>query len=253
VSSLNFVILQSLLISSSSTSQYYRHSQEEYHYVMRGSGAPDTWSYSPPNRSRESPENRRRQARGRAGLGRPTSVGSARLVSSNPQNPQTVLRAHLQSITPNTLNTAPVNAPRRSITPGLSRQPSTGSPPIVTTPPRSRLSESSSSSSEEASPPVAVGSGVVAGNHHSPPSGPRSYPHYMNSRWGDPYRNYLTPNEGYFPPGRPPNSRADMEHSGQTTSSEARSADSDISPHSFGDLNFPGNVPEALSGNRWSR
>jgi hypothetical protein len=93
---------------------------------------------------------------------------------------------------------------------------------------------------------------VAAGNSHSPPSGARSYPHYMNNRWVDPYRNYLTPNEGYFPPGRSPNSRADVEHSGQTTSSEARSADSDISPHSFGDLNFPGNLHEALSGNRWS-
>lgn len=220
---------------------------------MRGNGAADPWTYSPSNRSRESPENRRRQARGRAGLGRPTSVGSARLVSSNPPNPPHNLRTHIQSITPNTLNTIPANAPRRSITPALDRQPSAGSAPTVVTPPRSRLSQALSSSSEEASPPVAVGSGVAPGDSHSTPSAARTYRDYMQNRWADPYANYLTPNESYFPLARPLNSRADLEHSGQTTSPEARSAGSDISPHSFGDLNFPGSVHETLNGSRWSR
>ena len=239
------------LLFHSASSQYFRHSQEEYHYIMRGSGAPDAWSYSPPNRSRDSPENRRRQARGRASLGRPTSVGSARLVAPGPSNPQNVQRAHLQSITPNTLNSVPANAPRRSITPGLNRQLSNGPAPTAMTPPRSRLSEASSSSSEEASPPVAVGSGIAAGEHHSPPGSARSYREYINN-WADPYSSYPTPSEpGYFPPGRPPNSRADMEHSGQTAF-EGRSSDSDF-PQPLGDTNFPGNIHEALNGNRWSR
>lgn len=211
---------------------------------MRGSGAPDAWSHSPP-RARDS-ENRRRQARGRASLGRPTSVGSARLVAPNPPNPHNAQRAQLQSITPNTLNSIPTTAPRRSITPGLTRQHSTGSVPTAVTPPRSRLSEASSPSSEEASPPVAVGSGIAAGDHHSPPGGSRSYRDYINN-WADPYHSYLTPNEhGHFP-GRPPNSRADMEHSGQTI--EGRSPNAEY-PQRHGEM---GLIGSSLNGNRWSR
>jgi hypothetical protein len=218
---------------------------------MRGSGGQDTWSYLPPNRARESPESRRRQARGRAGLGRPTSVGSARFVaSSGPPNPQSVQRAHLQTITPNTLNTVPPNAPRRSITPGLNRQPSTGSAPTPVTPPRSRLSEASSlSSSEEVSPPVAVGSGVASGEQHSQPGPPRSYRDYNS--WSYLYGNFLTPNEsGYFGPGRPPNSRAEIEHSG--TSPIGRSSESDYA-QPLGDLSFTGSAHEVLNANQWSR
>jgi hypothetical protein len=245
---MQYKVSRTLLIFGSPSSNYFRHSPEEYHYIMRGTGAPDTWSYAPPNRSRES-ENRRRQARGRASLGRPTSVGSARLPTLGPPNPQNIQRAHLQSITQNTLNSIPATAPRRSITPGLTRQHSTGTVPTVVTPPRSRLSETSSSSSEEASPPVAVGSGIGAGDRNSPPR-TRSYREYGN--WSDPYASYLTPNEhGHFA-GRPQNSRVDTEHSGQSIVSEGRSPDLEY-PQRHGEFNFAGTVHEALNDNRWSR
>ncbi|KAG0651001.1 putative RING finger [Hyphodiscus hymeniophilus] len=221
---------------------YSRHLLEEYHYLMRGSGVPDGWSsYSPPNRSRES-ENRRRQARGRASGGRPTSVGSARLVASGPPNHQVApMRAHLQNITPNTLNSIPTTAPRRSITPGLSRQHSTGSAPTVVTPPRSRLSEASSPSSEEASPPVAVGSGIATEDRHSPPGGTRPYRSWNTG--SDPYESFITASEGH-PPGRRP--RGGMEPSDQAVPSD-RSRDSDYLQR-YGDFGS-----QALGGSRWSR
>jgi hypothetical protein len=216
---------------------------------MRGSGAPDAWSHSPP-RPRDS-ENRRRQARGRASLGRPTSVGSAhqaRLVAPIPPNPTNAERPRLQSITPNTLDSNPTTGPRRSITPGSTRQHSTGSVPIAVTPLRNRLSEASyPSPSEEVSPPVAVGSGVAAGGH-SPPGGLRTYRDYFNGP--DPYHSYLNSNNLGHYPGRPPNSRADTEpHSGQAISSQSRSPNAEYQQR-HGDS---GLINSALNENRWSR
>jgi hypothetical protein len=125
----------------------------------------DSWGYSPPSRSTgDSPENRRRQARGRIGnsraahlLGRPTSVGSASARWINP--------ASTHGNTPQRgTNVAPANnAPRRSVTPGLPRQSSgSSSSSSSQTPPRNRAHSGFSSSppAEEASPPVAVGSGL---------------------------------------------------------------------------------------------
>ena len=218
--------------------------------MMRGSGAPDAWSHSPP-RARDS-ENRRRQARGRASLGRPTSVGSvhqARLVAPMPPNPHNAQRPQLQNITPNTMNSLPATGPRRPITPGLTRQHSTGpGPTTAVTPVRSRLSEASSSpSSEEASPPVAVGSGIAAGGH-SPPGSWRTYRDYING--ADPYHSYLASNNHSHFPGRPPNSRADTEpHSGQTISSESRFPSAEYGQR-HGELGLVGSVSNE---NRWSR
>jgi hypothetical protein len=128
----------------------------------------------PPNRSApaDSPESRRRQARGRVGnsrsahmLGRPTSTGSATRWMNPATNHQiTSQRSHNFSTTPSNYNTTA--GQRRSITPGLPRQNSGNTAPSPnTTPPRFRETpgiSSSTSSPEEASPPVAVGSGVLA-------------------------------------------------------------------------------------------
>lgn len=130
----------------------------------------DSWSYSPPGRSTgDSPESRRRQARGRIGnsraahlLGRPTSVGSASARWINPASthgnaPQ---RTHGTNVPP--VNPSFGHTPRRSVTPGLPRQNSGSSGSSSQTPPRNRAPSGLSSSppSEEASPPVAVGSGL---------------------------------------------------------------------------------------------
>jgi hypothetical protein len=137
--------------------------QDEYELAMTRNV--DSWGYSPPSRSTgDSPESRRRQARGRIGnsraahlLGRPTSVGSASARWINPAS------AH-GNLPQRGTNVPPVNnAPRRSVTPGLPRQNSGGSSSSSSqTPPRNRgLSGfSSSPPTEEASPPVAVGSGL---------------------------------------------------------------------------------------------
>jgi hypothetical protein len=137
--------------------------QDEYELAMTRNV--DSWGYSPPSRSTgDSPESRRRQARGRIGnsraahlLGRPTSVGSA---SARWINPASTHGNPPQRGT----NVPPVNnAPRRSVTPGLPRQNSGGSSSSSSqTPPRNRALSGLSSSppAEEASPPVAVGSGL---------------------------------------------------------------------------------------------
>jgi hypothetical protein len=137
--------------------------QDEYELAMARNV--DSWGYSPPSRSAgDSPESRRRQARGRIGntraahlLGRPTSVGSASARWINP--------ASTHGNTPQRgTNVPPANhTPRRSVTPGLPRQ-NGGSPGSTShTPPRNRTLSGLSSSppAEEASPPVAVGSGVL--------------------------------------------------------------------------------------------
>jgi hypothetical protein len=124
----------------------------------------DSWGYSPPSRSTgDSPESRRRQARGRIGsnraahlLGRPTSVGSASTRWTNPTS------THGNPPQRGT-NAPPVtHTPRRSVTPGLPRQNSGSSSSASHTPPRNRALPGLSSSppAEEASPPVAVGSGI---------------------------------------------------------------------------------------------
>jgi hypothetical protein len=192
-------------------------SQEEYHYIMGRS--PDHWGYPPPNRSSpaDSPENRRRQGRGRVGpnrathlLGRPTSLGSARFIipPANPQN--TSQRAFALGISPpNFHNTG--NMPRRSITPGLARQ--TSNPGYSsTTPPRNRLSSSLSSSSEEASPPVAIGSGVAAGERSTTPTATQqrqaSSLDYSINEFADPFGAFLNRGEAsYTSFGRPTSSR----------------------------------------------
>ena len=221
----------------------FRPSHEESHHLTR-SGMPDPWSMLP-NRA----ENRRRQARGRASLGRPTSVGSARLVAPGPPNPPPVQRGHLQSITPNTLNSIPITAPRRSITPGLSRQHSTRSVPTAVTPPRSRLSEASPPSPEEASPPVAIGSGITVRDFQPPTSGTR-YREYQN--WLDPHASYLPPSDHSHSPGRPPNSRADPDRSRQTTAPEARSPTSTEFPRNS-EFSYSGSLHTTPDhGSRWS-
>jgi len=124
----------------------------------------DVWGHSPPNRTSpaESPENRRRQARGRVGsnrtphmLGRPTSVGSARFVNPSSNHQSASQRAQvLSSIN----NHGSGHTARRSITPNLTRQGSSGGVSSTnttqTTPPRNRLA----APTEETSPPVADGS-----------------------------------------------------------------------------------------------
>ena len=192
-------------------------SQEEYQYIM--GRHPEHWGYPSANRSSpaDSPENRRRQARGRVGsnrashlLGRPTSLGSARFIIP-PANPQTVPQRGL------TLGMSPPTShhgghpPRRSITPGLARQSSNSGHSSIT-PPRNRLSSSLSSSSEEASPPVAVGSGLASGGRPiTPPATQQghvsSMGHPINDS-ADPFGAFVQHGEtSYSPVGRPRTSR----------------------------------------------
>lgn len=116
----------------------------------------------PPSRSSpaDSPESRRRQARGRVGSnraphtpGRPTSVGSARPINPTAGHSSASQRVQVLG---NAGNHGTGNAARRS-TPSLSRQGSGGATntnTTQTTPSRNRFS----ASSEEASPPVVDGS-----------------------------------------------------------------------------------------------
>jgi len=145
--------------------------QEDYELSMARSV--DSWGYSPPHRAAgDSPESRRRQARGRIGnsraaahlLGRPTSVGSASArvpaASTHGNIPQ---RAHATNIPAAHASFGSAPTPRRSVTPGLPRPNSGSSASSAQTPPRNRALSGPSSSppSEEASPPVAVGSGMA--------------------------------------------------------------------------------------------
>jgi len=146
-----------------STSVPIQRAQDEYDLAMARNV--DSWGYSPPGRSTgDSPESRRRQARGRIGnsraahlLGRPTSVGSASARWINPTS--------THGNTPQRgVNVPPANqTPRRSVTPGLPRQNGGSSGSTSHTPPRNRALPGLSSSppAEEASPPVAVGSGIL--------------------------------------------------------------------------------------------
>ena len=178
---------------------------------------PEHWGYPPPNRSSpaDSPENRRRQARGRVGsnrathlLGRPTSLGSARFIIP-PANPQTASqRGFVLGMSPPNSHHAG-NPPRRSITPGLARQSSNPGYSSAT-PPRNRLSSSLSSSSEEASPPVAVGSGVASGERSITPTAMQqrqaSSLDYSTNEFADPFGAFLNPGEANYNPLRRPTS-----------------------------------------------
>lgn len=228
---------------------------------------PDPWSQSPPNRSspREPPEYRRRQPRGRAGIGRPTSVGSARFISPN-MNHQNAPRAHLQNITPNFHGAT--SPPRRSITPGLPRHNATGSSgssgsiahSTVQTPPRNSRLPGPSSSLEEASPPVAVGSGIAAGERQAPPMSllnrPSSLSEYANSQWSDPFGAFLNQAEPtYFRPARPADLRAHVAETGDLPLFEAGPTNSDLPQIPMGDVSLP---PRDMTWNegmvpRWSR
>jgi hypothetical protein len=142
--------------------------QDEYELAMARNV--DSWGYSPPGRSAgDSPENRRRQARGRIGnsraahlLGRPTSVGSvsARWINPASTHGNIPQRMHGTNVIP--VNPSFPHTPRRSVTPGLPRQYSGSSGSNSQTPTRSRALSGLSSSPplEEVSPPVAVGSGL---------------------------------------------------------------------------------------------
>jgi hypothetical protein len=158
----------------------------------------DSWGYSPPSRSTaESPESRRRQARGRIGnsraahlLGRPTSVGSASARWINP--------ASTYGNSPQRGTNAPSvnNVPRRSVTPGLPRQNSgSSSSSTPQTPPRNRALSGPSSSppAEEASPPVAVGSGLTR-DRQGEPALHRNLDTFMNStraEWNSDPLNFM--------------------------------------------------------------
>jgi hypothetical protein len=147
--------------------------QDDYEYMM--TRQVESLGYSPPNRfSGESPE-RRRQARGRVGsnranymLGRPTSVGSARSINPPFNHQNNAYRAFGLGSTAPPPPSAHTHTPRRSITPGLSRQPSNpgssnaNAQQNTQTPPRNNRPSTvlAAPATEEASPPVAVGSGV---------------------------------------------------------------------------------------------
>lgn len=139
----------------------------------------DPFSYSPPgNRfsARDSPEYRRRAARGRAGLSRPNSNIFRNF--SNQQAP--TQRTSFQGNVPSATQTRPRTPPSLNASPGSS--PS-----------------SSSDRSEQASPPVAVGSGTATTHR------PVSFPGHSNARF-DP--NVTSPNFSHggvghhFAPGR---------------------------------------------------
>jgi hypothetical protein len=171
-----------------------RHSQEEYHYFMRGNLASEPWSYSTSNRGgsqRDSPDSRRRQARGRAGLGRPTSVGSSRFVAAITNQQNTSQRAQLANFMPNTQTSGP---PRRSATPGLGLQSSGGAPPSGMDVNLHNRALGITSSSEEASPSVAIGSGVASTTNPQHNHGP--YSDQSVDQWSDPFGQRLNRNTG---------------------------------------------------------
>lgn len=145
-----------------STPSQFSRTQDEYEAMANRNA--DSWSYSSPHRYSpgESPE-RRRQGRGRMTggrsghpAGRPVSMGSARSVSQfvayHQNAPQRAFGPPIPSLH------TPTSA-RRSITPGLPRQPPT-QPQTPQARASASLPGSSSASPEEASPPVAVGSGL---------------------------------------------------------------------------------------------
>jgi hypothetical protein len=159
------------------------------------------WSHPPSNRSSpaDSPESRRRQARGRIGsnraphmLGRPTSVGPARFTNPTTNHTSALQRAQVLGITG---NHGTSHAARRS-TPSLTRQGSGGgSNPNTTqtTPPRNRLS----ASSEEASPPVVDGSNENSSERRSSQQQLRDLHRRMSEslgdQWDDPFGNRRSP------------------------------------------------------------
>jgi len=227
---------------------------------MRGGIPPDSWSYQPPNRTppRESPE-RRRQARGRIGVGRPTSVGSARFISPSSAH-QNAQRALFQGI-PLSSYTAGVT-PRTSITPGLPRQTPTGSTGT------NNRTLGNPSSVEEASPPVAVGSGITAGDRQMPTSTPpqrrspasaTSFADYFNNPAAAELGQSLNQQDAnHFNPGRTPSYRPGMGSRG-LSAFETRYRNLALSPSPIGDINpstRDSNFQDTASGYpqpRWSR
>jgi hypothetical protein len=177
---------------------FVRHTQEEYHYIMTtGNQASESWSYSSHNRvsQRESPETRRRQGRGRAGLSRPISVGSARYVAPTMNHHSASQRAHLGLVSPN----APSPTPHRSTSPGQMQQGSGGSsPPRSIGIPFPGRPLSIAVSTEEASPLVVIGSGVSASEGSSSLGATRHShgPYYDQStdQWSEVFPQHLTHN-----------------------------------------------------------
>ncbi|PMD25194.1 hypothetical protein NA56DRAFT_474670 [Hyaloscypha hepaticicola] len=197
--------------SRASTSVPIQRAQDEYDLAMARNV--DSWGYSPPSRSTgDSPESRRRQARGRIGnsraahlLGRPTSVGSASARWINPTS--------THGNTPQRgVNVPPANqTPRRSVTPGLPRQNSGSSGSTSQTPPRNRALPGFSSSppAEEASPPVAVGSGILR-DRQSEREGPSTRPRPNSNDMGS--STFQTPLDTSHPLGQNPPSSTGHQH-----------------------------------------
>lgn len=126
---------------------------------MTGTQPGESWSYSSHNRApqRDSPE-RRRQGRGRASFGRPTSVGSARFVT--PSAP--VMNHHAASQRSHTLvsPTAPTPTPHRSASPTPAATAAEASSSRNANSSFAGHPASNSAAVEEPSPSVVVGSGV---------------------------------------------------------------------------------------------
>ncbi|KAE9381741.1 hypothetical protein N431DRAFT_440567 [Stipitochalara longipes BDJ] len=261
--------------SRTSTSIPMQRAQDEYELAMARNV--DSWGYSPPSRSTaDSPESRRRQARGRIGssraahlLGRPTSVGSASARWINP--------ASNYGNPPQRGTNAPSinNTPRRSVTPGLPRQnsgSSSGSTPQ--TPPRNRALSGPSSSppAEEASPPVAVGSGLPR-DRQGEPALRRSFDIFTNptsADWNSDPLNFMLNSQDpdHFNLGSrsrphsndPGNSSfqtlLDSGHPLGQNPPSGTSLDSSRPQQGQGDLDRSGNVDDQILRNplpRWSR
>jgi hypothetical protein len=202
---------------------FIRPTQEEHHYIMRGGLAPESWSFSPPNRAspRESPENRRRQNRGRPNFARPTSVGSARHISQSTNHQNMSQRAHFTDTMTNAHSSGV--SPRRS-TPGLNRQNTDGPSPGIDNL-FSIRHNGTASSAEEASPPVVVGSGVAVAERSASLTTPQQSQNSFPELWTDP--QYLTHHAATsFPPTSRSRASTD-EFSDRPFSAEARSR----SPH----------------------
>lgn len=159
----------------------------------------DIWSSPFPNRNSpaDSPEGRRRQARGRVGggraphmLGRPTSVGSARFTNSTTSHLGTPQRGQFHG---NSGNSGNNHTSRRSITPSLTRQGS-GEIPNTTNTQTSPSQNQLPSSFEEASFPAVDNSNEnISGFRTQPRSRMTAFSEPLGGQLDGPFGNRRSP------------------------------------------------------------
>ncbi len=210
-----------------------------------------------PAESSDRPSERRRTTRGQPRTSRaphlqsrPTSVGSARLITSAANHQNASQRAHvLNNIPPSISSFGGHPPPRRSITPGLTRQNSNSAPSGNRSSATQELLSALEAESRagEASPPIAVGSGDWSWDLFAAPA-PRSD---ERDTFGSPPR-HSPADAGASTLGSPFQEVLRSPHRQPPTS------DGNNSSHHMEDENFTsgplfGDPSNRSSGSRWSR